>query len=141
MGYLSPLTSFLTSYVTSIPLLLLDVLIETPLKHLYRHGPLFFGWEGQSLAQICTSITYTGDVNFWQQNIAQCKKIYDAKVIAQLAVYKPVIYVLLLVLFTSVTVPVFVKGLKEKMFPDKKIGRVYDAIRLLGREIGVAGKV
>ncbi|GMI28126.1 hypothetical protein TeGR_g2603, partial [Tetraparma gracilis] len=79
----------LLAWLSSVPLTLLDVLIEAPLKHLYRNGPATVGWEGLGFPQICARITYHGDAGFWAQNLPECKKIFFAKEAAAMSLVRP----------------------------------------------------
>ncbi|GMH49688.1 hypothetical protein TL16_g00581 [Triparma laevis f. inornata] len=59
----------LLSWIVAVPVRLFDVIIETPVKQLYRNGPSIFGWEGLSYPEICARITYHGDQVFWSKNL------------------------------------------------------------------------
>jgi len=77
-----------------------NVTIEWPLQELYRSGPWFLGWEGESLPQICARITYHGDAHFWESahNLLECQRIFAAKQQAWLRLARPVVYFVLAVL-------------------------------------------
>ena len=66
--------------------------IQIPLQELYRHGPWFLGWEGASLPQICSRITYHGDEAFWYRNLEECERIYAAKEEAFLRLGRPFLW-------------------------------------------------
>ena len=68
------------------------VTLELPLQETYRHGPWFLGaWEGESLPRICARITYHGDQAFWERNLTECQRIFDAKLEAWLRLTRPVV--------------------------------------------------
>ena len=79
-----------------------DMTIQLPLKELYRHGPWFVGWEGDSLPRICARITYHGDAAFWSRNLEECQRIYAAKEEAYLRLARPAVYAVVMVFFVAI---------------------------------------
>ena len=73
----------LVSFVVMVPFHFVEVVIEAPIKQIYRYGPSMFGWEGLSYPRICARITYHGDEAFWAKNLPECKKIFAAKEVRQ----------------------------------------------------------
>jgi hypothetical protein len=85
----------------NLPLHIFDVIIEFPLRELYRHGPTFVGWEGESLAKICSRITHYGNEEFWARNMAECQEIYASKEAAAMQIRKPILigFIVLILLY------------------------------------------
>lgn len=74
------------------------VALEGPLQETYRHGPWFVGaWEGESLPRICARITYHGDQAFWERNLLECQRIFDAKQEAWLRLSRPIVSLVIVV--------------------------------------------
>ena len=69
-----------------------NLVVHTPLAELYRYGPWFLGWEGDSLPSICSRITYHGDSSFWYRNLEECERIYAAKEEAWLRLARPFVW-------------------------------------------------
>lgn len=80
--------TFLT--VTSV----YEVIVQIPLRELYRYGPWVIGWEGEALSSICARITYHGDAVFWSRNMEECERIYQLKEEAFLRITRPIVYLL-----------------------------------------------
>ena len=97
------------SVLVMLPFHFVEVVIEAPIKQIYRYGPPLFGWEGLSYPQICARITYHGDAAFWAKNLEECKKVFTSKEGAVLNVCKPVIYIVLFLSTLSI-VHSFVKS-------------------------------
>mmetsp|Transcript_29024 Transcript_29024/g.59175 ORF Transcript_29024/g.59175 Transcript_29024/m.59175 type:complete len:286 (-) Transcript_29024:80-937(-) len=119
----------------AVPYHLSNVFVEFPLKELYRHGPSFLGWEGDSLPRICARITYHGDPEFWSLNMDEYQRVYDSKEAAALHFWKPV-----LMLIWAIGVLYMVRSIfatwalrrRERLDPD--IVETYQAIRMLFRQ-------
>lgn len=75
---------------------LYKAVVQIPLLELYRYGPWIVGWEGASLPQICSRITYHGDEMFWERNLEECQRIFSQKEEAWLKVARPLWWIVLL---------------------------------------------
>ena len=121
------------SFVVMVPFHFVEVVIEAPIKQIYRYGPSLFGWEGLSYPQICARITYHGDEAFWAKNLHECKKIFASKEGAVLNVCKPVIYIVLFLSTLSITHS-FVKA-SAKSKPDPDMVATFKAFRTLSKQM------
>lgn len=128
----------LTEWLIMLPYTLTDLLIETPLKQLYRNGPsIVGGWEGEKMEKICMRITYHGDVDFWARNMEECLKIYHSKELSLLLVTKPILYLVLLILaFTVIHALVKASAVSK---PDPDMVATYKAFKVLGKNFRAAG--
>jgi hypothetical protein len=81
---------------------LFDTVIQMPLQELYRQGPWFLGWEGDSISRICSRITFHGDASFWMRNAEECERIYAAKEEAWLRMARPIVYSILALVIASI---------------------------------------
>jgi hypothetical protein len=121
------------SFVVMVPFHFVEVVIEAPVKQIYRYGPSLFGWEGLSYPQICARITYHGDEAFWAKNLHECKKIFASKEGAVLNVCKPVIYIVLFLSTLSIAHS-FVKA-SAKSKPDPDMVATFKAFRTLSKQL------
>lgn len=71
-------------------------IVQIPLIELHRYGPWMVGWEGATLPQICSRVTYHGDENFWSRNLEECQRIFVQKQEAWLKVARPLWWMVLL---------------------------------------------
>jgi hypothetical protein len=71
---------------------LFELIVNQPLRELYRYGPSLVGWEGASLPSVCARITYHGDETFWKRNLDECHNIYSNKEEAMLRTVRPLFY-------------------------------------------------
>ena len=117
-----------------VPLVLVDALIETPLKHVYRNGPSAFGWEGLSFPQICSRITFHGDEAFWSKNLPECKRIFYAKEAAVMTLCKPVLYSGLIGVAIYLALA-FVRASAVSK-PDPDMVATFKAFKTLGKQFG-----
>ncbi len=124
--------SIIMTGVSNLPTLLVDTIINHPLKDLYRHGPSVIGWEGASLPSICTQITHMGDESFWLKNIDECEKIYINKESAMLHVRKPVLYIVLIVcVFFAAQSLLKTWAIRNQNRPTREMIETYEAYRLV----------
>jgi len=122
--------------IFSLPFWLFDVLIEFPLRELYRYGPSVVGWEGEPLPRICAQITYTGDEGFWSRNIEECERIYRAKEDAAMLFRKPLlITVIVVVVFYMVKSIVEARALRRRERIDPNMVETFHAINMLTRQL------
>lgn len=121
-----------------------NLFVNMPIKELYRYGPSMIGWEGVSLAKICTRITYHGDEEFWKRNMEECQHIYNAKEDAMLRMMRPVLY-----LFTLLTgfwvaralVREHALSMRQKVkSPDRDMVETYQAFNVIFRQMSRAMK-
>jgi len=120
----------------NFPFWLFDVLIEFPLREIYRHGPSVIGWEGEPLPRICARITYHGDESFWSRNIEECEQIYYAKESAAMQVRKPIVIgFLILMLFYMIKSIVAARALRRRERIDPNMVETYRAIQMLTRQL------
>ncbi len=118
-----------------LPFHLAQVLVEFPLKELYRHGPSFLGWEGDSLPKICARITYHGDPEFWSRNMDECQRVYDSKEAAALHIWKPILMLFWIIgLFYMVRLILARWALNRRERLDPDVVETYQAIRMLVRQ-------
>lgn len=118
-----------------------NVVIEWPLQELYRTGPWFLGWEGESMAAICARITYHGDQHFWERNSAECQRIFAAKEQAWMRLARPLLYVTLLGVTVTV-VRLLLREWKRHVVPnrprqhvDRDMAELYRAFHVILRQI------
>ncbi|GMH82176.1 hypothetical protein TrVE_jg13005 [Triparma verrucosa] len=123
----------LMGWIVAVPVRLFDVIIETPVKQLYRNGPSLFGWEGLSYPEICARITYHGDQVFWSKNLVECKKIFYAKEAAVLLIAKPTMYCGIFAIVISIAHS-FVKA-SAKSKPDPDMVATFKAIKTLSKQM------
>ncbi|KAK1745255.1 hypothetical protein QTG54_004546 [Skeletonema marinoi] len=122
--------------VVSLPFWLFDVLVEFPLRELYRYGPSIVGWEGEPLPRICSQITYTGDEGFWSRNIEECERIYRAKEDAAMLFRKPLLVsVIVVVVFYMVKSIVAARALRRRERIDPNMLETFRAINMLSRQL------
>ena len=120
----------------NFPFYLFDMIIEFPLRELYRHGPSVIGWEGEPLPKICARITYHGDEQFWSRNIEECQRIYDAKEMSAMQVRKPIVVLCLLgVMFYMIKSIVAARALRNRQRIDPNMVETYRAIQSLVRQL------
>jgi len=143
----------ITTACISFPILLVENMIDFPLRELYRHGPGFAGgWEGSTAASICAAITYHGDESFWLRNMDECHRIFGEKEEAFLKTARPCLYLLLAWIGFKImkagaktAFMVFMTGRKERK--TKKVGdldqkvdpdmtETYKAMSTLIRQVG-----
>lgn len=113
-----------------------NLTIQRPLQELYRYGPSFIGWEGESLSRICAKITYHGDAAFWAKNMVECEEIFLAKEEAFLRVTRPVVYALVLCVLGWLVQQIIVEFLRRPRHPprtsrDRDMQETYQAIQTL----------
>lgn len=121
--------------VVNIPFYLFAVMIEFPLRELYRHGPSLIGWEGESLARICSRVTHYGDEDFWKRNMEECEEIYASKEAAAMQIRKPaLIGVIVLILFYMVKSIVEAQAMRRQHL-DPNMVETYRAITMLARQL------
>lgn len=119
----------------AVPFHLSNVFVELPLKELYRHGPSFLGWEGDSLPRICARITYHGDPEFWSLNMDECQRVYDSKEAAALHVWKPILMLIWVIgVFCMVRSILATWALRRRERLDPDMVETYQAIRMLVRQ-------
>ena len=122
--------------VLNFPFWLFDVLIDFPLREVYRHGPSILGWEGAPLPRICAQITYHGDESFWSRNLDECERIYEAKLIASMHWRKPIVIgSIILVVFYMVKSIVEARALQRRERIDPNMVETYRAIHMLMRQL------
>lgn len=122
--------------IVSLPFWLFDVLVEFPLRELYRYGPSVVGWEGEPLPRICAQITYTGDEGFWSRNIEECERIYRAKEDAAMLFRKPLLVSLVVVvIFYMVKSIVAARALRQRERIDPNMVETFRAINMLSRQL------
>jgi len=122
--------------ILNFPFYLFDIIIEFPLRELYRHGPSVIGWEGEPLPRICARITYHGDEQFWSRNIEECQRIYDAKEMSAMQVRKPIIVLCLLgAMFYMIKSIVAARALRRRERIDPNMVETYRAIHSLARQL------
>ena len=117
----------------NLPFSLFDAVVEFPLKELYRRGPSFFGWEGESLARICSRVTHYGDEDFWRRNMEECEQIYASKEAAAMQIRKPILIgVFILMLFYMIR-----SIIEARRHPqiDPNMVETYRAITMLARQL------
>ena len=122
----------------NLPLYIFDVIIEFPLRELYRHGPTFVGWEGESLAKICSRITHYGNEEFWARNMAECQEIYASKEAAAMQIRKPILigFIVLILLYMVKTI-VEAQAMRRQHL-DPNMVETYKAITMLARQLNRA---
>lgn len=126
--------SLLLAFV-NIPFYLFDLLTEFPLRELYRKGPSLVGWEGQSLAKICSRVTYHGDEEFWTRNIEECERIYASKEAAAMQIRKPILVGLfIMIIFYMVKSLVEARAMRRQRL-DPNMVEMYRAITMLIRQV------
>lgn len=122
--------------VVNFPFWLFDVLIELPLRELYRHGPSMIGWEGEPLARICARVTYHGDEDFWSRNMVECERIYASKESAAMQVRKPLLVVLVIAgLFYMAKSIVEARALRRREQLDPNMVETFRAINMLVKQL------
>jgi hypothetical protein len=124
--------------VINFPFKLFDVLIEIPLREVYRHGPSIVGWESEPLPRICARITYHGDESFWARNIDECERIYQSKELAAMQIRKPIVIgFLILVTFYMIKSIVEARALRmrQRERVDPNMVETYRAIQMLTRQL------
>ena len=122
--------------ILNFPFYLFDIVIEFPLRELYRHGPSIIGWEGEPLPKICARITYHGDEIFWSRNIEECTRIYQAKELAAMQVRKPIVIgFIICVLFYMIKSIVEARALRRRERIDPNMVETYRAIQMLTRQL------
>ena len=122
--------------IVSLPFWLFDVLVEFPLRELYRYGPSVVGWEGEPLPRICAQITYTGDEGFWSRNIDECERIYRAKEDAAMLFRKPLLVLVIVVaVFYMVKSIVEARALRRRERIDPNMVETFRAINMLSRQL------
>jgi hypothetical protein len=120
--------------------------IHSPLTELYRHGPWFLGWEGESLPRICSRITYHGDFHFWSRNIEECQRIFNAKQEAFLRLARPIVYAFLTLVMAVVIRFILWEQSQHKLrlaaagrpTTDRDMVETYRAFQVLMRQAGRA---
>ena len=122
--------------IISTPFWLFDVLVEFPLRELYRYGPSVVGWEGEPLPRICAQVTYTGDEGFWSRNIEECERIYRAKEDAAMQVRKPlfVLFIIVIVWYMVKSI-VEARALRRRERIDPNMVETFRAINMLSRQL------
>jgi len=129
-------TEYIAESVTKLPTLITETCIEYPLKEMYRYGPSIVGWEGSTLANICTQVTHMGDESFWNRNIEECIKIYENKEVAMLHVRRPVVYIALAYISFLITQSlVKTWAIRKQNRPHREMVETYEAFRLLSKLI------
>ena len=122
--------------VISLPFWLFDVLVEFPLRELYRYGPSVVGWEGEPLPRICAQITYTGDEGFWSRNIEECERIYKAKEDAAMLFRKPLLVsVIVVTVFYMIKSIVEARALRRRERIDPNMVETFRAMNMLCRQL------
>lgn len=122
--------------VMNLPFKIFYILIELPLREVYRHGPSIVGWEGEPLPRICSRITYHGDESFWTRNIDECERIYRSKELAAMQIRKPIVIgFLVLVLFYMIKSIVEARALRMRERVDPNMVETYRAIQMLTRQL------
>jgi hypothetical protein len=121
--------------MVNLPFYLFDVMIEFPLRELYRHGPSLVGWEGETLARICSRVTHYGDEDFWRRNMEECEEIYASKEAAAMQIRKPILIgVIILVLFYMIKSIVEAQAMRRQQL-DPNMVETYRAITMLTRQL------
>ena len=109
---------------------------ENPLRDLYRYGPYLVGWEGASLPEICSRITYYGDRDFWTRNVEECELIFAKKEEAFLRISRPAAYTTLVLAFYWVLRWIFSKRAEPvQRKPTHDMIETYRAIQTLSRQL------
>lgn len=120
----------------NLPFILFDILIELPLREVYRHGPSIVGWEGEPLPRICSRITYHGDESFWTRNIDECERIYRSRELAAMQIRKPIVIgFLVLVSFYMIRSIMEARALRMRERVDPNMVETYRAIQMLTRQL------
>jgi len=128
--------------ILNFPFWLFDIVIEFPLREIYRHGPSIIGWEGEPLPNICARITYHGDELFWSRNIEECERIYAAKERSALQVRKPIVVAFLIgIVFYMIKSIVEARALRRRERIDPNMVETYRAIQMLTRQLRRAANV
>lgn len=112
-------------------------LVTQPLKDTYRYGPTVFGgWEGVDLPTICARLTY-GTEDFWQRNYKDCENMYLAKESAFLFVGRPLIFLVLVLIFVWIVRQwMWYEALKVRdRYQDRDMIQTYQAIQILFRQM------
>ncbi|KAL3766581.1 hypothetical protein ACHAWO_008255 [Cyclotella atomus] len=126
---------FLFLATVNVPFYIFDVLIEFPLRELYRHGPSMVGWEGESLERICSRITHYGDEAFWSRNMEECAEIYASKEAAAMQIHKPILIgFIILMLFYMVKSIMEAHAMRRQQL-DPNMVETYRAITMLARQL------
>ena len=121
--------------MVNLPFYLFDVIIEFPLRELYRHGPSLIGWEGESLARICSRVTHYGDEDFWRRNMEECEGIYASKEAAAMQIRKPILIgAIVLIMFYMVKSIVEAQAMRRQQL-DPNMVETYRAITMLARQL------
>lgn len=119
-------------------------LVTQPLKDTYRYGPSFFGgWEGVDLPSICARLTY-GTEDFWQRNYKDCENMYLAKESAFLFVGRPLIFLVLLLIFIWILRQwLWYQALhvRDNRHQDRDMIQTYNAIQVLFRQINRMARI
>jgi hypothetical protein len=123
-------------WILNLPSEIIENCIDHPLKETYRNGPSVIGWEGSSLANICSQVTHMGDETFWTRNMDECEKIYRSKETAMLYVRKPLLYLVLIVCLFY-TVQSFMKtwAIQRQNRPHTEMVEIYEAFNLITKII------
>lgn len=121
--------------------------IESPLQEIYRNGPWFVGWEGDSLPRICSRITYHGDERFWSgANLFECQAIYQSKENAFLRIARPIIYsIYTLILISFVRFVVWewnriILRRQQGQHVDREVMETYRAFQVILRQFRKTSK-
>jgi len=119
-------------------------LVTQPLKDTYRYGPSFFGgWEGADLPTICARITY-GDEDFWARNYRDCEKMFVAKESAFLFVGRPLVFLILLVIWVWILRQIlWYRALQQQhrqqfdqnRYQDRDMVQTYRALQVIFRQV------
>ena len=112
-------------------------LFDLPLRELYRYGPYMIGWEGSTLPEICSRITYHGDRAFWARNMNECHLIYAGKEESFLRIARPTVYsILAIILFWAVRylVQTYADGIRMRA-ADRDMHETYRALNILLRHL------
>lgn len=129
-------SEYLFLATVNLPFWLFDVLIEFPLRELYRHGPSLVGWEGEPLPRICARVTYHGDEEFWSRNLEECERIFLSKEAAAMQVRKPLlISFLCIIAFYMVKSIVEARALRQRERIDPNMVETFRAINMLTRQL------
>jgi hypothetical protein len=110
------------------------LLVDTPIKEVYRYGPPIIGWEGISLAKVCAKSTHYGDEDFWDKNSVECKDIYLTKEHAALILFRPVVYLVAAALAYFLR-RIFFAGRKKKPALDPNMVETFQALNSLVRQL------
>ena len=118
--------------------------LELPLQQFYHLGPYWLGgWEGDRLPNICTRITYHGDVEFWTRNYHDCEMIYQKKLHAFLFVAKPICYLILGLVSYYIIQGIVIAALQRRRQqhefdqPTREMIETYHAVNTLFRQFSV----